>query len=81
MKYEVRNLSNLCDIIIPHFEKYPLLTQKKEDFRKFKQICFIMRKNLHRTKQGLETIINLACDMNPSGTRKILKQELLKSIS
>lgn len=79
--YEVRNLSNLCDFIIPHFEKYPLLTQKHEDFEKFKQVCLMMRSNVHRNKQGLKTIINLACEMNPSGTRKILKDELLKIIS
>lgn len=80
MKYEVRNLSNLCDIIIPHFEKYPLLTQKEEDFNKFKEICLMMRSNHHRNEQGLKTIIDLACGMNPSGTRKISKEGLLKII-
>jgi hypothetical protein len=80
MKYEVRNLSSLCDIIIPHFEKYPLLTQKEEDFHKFKEICLMMRSNLHRNEQGLKTIIDLACDMNPSGTRKISKEGLLKVV-
>lgn len=80
MKYEVRNLSNLCDIIIPHFEKYPLLTQKKSDFNKFKNICLMMRSNQHRNEQGLKKIIDLACDMNPSGTRKISKESLIKII-
>lgn len=80
-KYEVRKLSDLCDIIIPHFEKYPLLTQKEEDFKRFKQICLIMRSNHHRTRKGLETIIDLACDMNPSGKRKISKEGLLMIIS
>ena len=81
MKYEVRNLSKLCDVIIPHFEKYPLLTQKKEDFNSFKEICFLMRSNHHRNEQGLKKIIGLACDINPSGTRKISKEGLLKLIS
>lgn len=81
MKYEVRNLSNLCDIIIPHFEKYPLLTQKEEDFKKFKEICFMMRSNHHRNREGLKRIIDLACEMNPSGIRKITKEGLLKIIS
>ena len=88
MRYEVRNLSNLCDIIIPHFDRYPLLTQKKEDFNRFKDICFMMRSKHHRNEQGLKTIIDLACDMNPSHTqrscvtkRKILKEDLLKIIS
>ena len=80
MKYEVRNLSNLCDIIIPHFEKYSLLTQKKLDFNKFKIICLMIRSNQHRNEQGLKKIIDLACDMNPSGTRKISKEGLIKII-
>jgi hypothetical protein len=78
LNYEVRSLSDLNDIIIPHFEKYSLLTQKQEDFENLKQVCLMMRANLHRNKQGLEKIIILACKMNPSGTRKILKEELLK---
>ena len=79
MKYEVRNLSNLCDIIIPHFEKYPLLTQKESDFNNFKNICLMMRSNQHRNEQGLKKIIDLACDMNPSGTRKTSKESLIKN--
>lgn len=81
MKYEVRSLANLCDIIIPHFEKYPLLTQKEEDFKKFKEICLMMRSNHHRNKEGLKKIIDLAYQMNPSGKRKISKEGLLKFIS
>ena len=80
MRYEVRNLSNLCDIVIPHFEKYPLLTQKEEDFQRFRKICLMMRSNQHRNKQGLKTIIDLACNMNPSGTRKTSREGLLKII-
>ena len=81
LTYEVRNISSLCDVIIPHFENYPLLTQKKEDFEIFKEVCLMLRSNFHRNKQGLEKIILLACDMNPSGTRKIVKDELLKILS
>ena len=34
-KYEIRNIKDLNDIIIPHFEKYGLLTIKQKDFLKF----------------------------------------------
>ena len=30
--YQVRSINELTKIIIPHFEKYPLLTQKQNDF-------------------------------------------------
>ncbi len=70
MKYEVRTLKDLCDIIIPHFEKYPLLTQKVEDFNKFKEVCLIMRSNHHRNKEGLRKIVDIACDMNHLANEK-----------
>lgn len=30
--YSVNSIKELNNIIIPHFEKYPLLTQKRSDF-------------------------------------------------
>jgi hypothetical protein len=80
-KYEVRNVSDLHTHIIPHFEKYPLLTVKNKDFVNFKTIIRMMRSNLHMNKQGLTEIINLAFIINPSGKRKNHKEELMKYIS
>jgi len=35
-RYTVADQKELIEIIIPHFLKYPLLTQKKADFLLFK---------------------------------------------
>ena len=80
LKYEVRSLNDLINKIIPHFEKYPLLSQKQKDFRFFKQICFLMRRNLHRDKDGLRKIMNLAFKINPGGKRKYTKAEMQKAL-
>ncbi len=80
-KYEVRNISDIHTYIIPHFEKYPLLTVKKQDYKNFKTIITMMRSNLHRNKQGLIDIINIAFIMNPTGKRKLNKKELLNLFS
>jgi len=32
VQYRVASLKDLNAIIIPHFDKYPLITQKKADF-------------------------------------------------
>jgi hypothetical protein len=32
VQYRVGSLKDLNDKIIPHFDKYPLITQKKADF-------------------------------------------------
>lgn len=80
LKYEVRSLEDLVNKIIPHFENYPLLSLKQKDFKFFKQICFMMQKDLHRNKKGLEKIIILAFKMNPSGKRKYTKEEIQKAL-
>ena len=80
LKYEVRSLSDLVDKIIPHFEKYPLLSEKQKDFEFFKQVCFLMQRNLHRNEKGLLRIMNLAFQMNPSGKRKYTKAEMQKAL-
>lgn len=38
-KYEVRSIEDLTRIIIPHFDKFPLQTAKRNDFKSFKIIC------------------------------------------
>lgn len=80
-KYEVRNLQHLHEKIIYHFDKYPLLTSKKYDFKKFKCIVYMMKKNQHKNIEYLEKIIELAYTMNLSGKKKVTKTELLQYIS
>lgn len=36
--YKVRGIKGIISIIIPHFDKYPLITKKQSDFFKFKNI-------------------------------------------
>ena len=80
LKYEARSLNDLINNIIPHFEKYPLFSEKQKDFELFKQVCFLMQKELHKGKKGLQKIMNLAFQMNPSGKRKYTKAEMQKAL-
>lgn len=77
VKYEVRKLSDLCDIIIPHFRMYPLLSGKQHDFELFAQVCQLMEAGKQHTKSGMRQIIAFAFQMNPSGKRKYTQGELL----
>nr|YP_009105828.1 putative LAGLIDADG homing endonuclease [Koliella corcontica]YP_009105843.1 putative LAGLIDADG homing endonuclease [Koliella corcontica]AIT94539.1 putative LAGLIDADG homing endonuclease [Koliella corcontica]AIT94545.1 putative LAGLIDADG homing endonuclease [Koliella corcontica] len=77
-KYEVRDLKSLNEKIIPHFEKYQLISAKKEDFERFKIICLLMKNSKHLNRQGLMIIIENAVKMNQSGKRKYLKEDLLR---
>lgn len=77
IKYEVRRLDDLVEKIIPHFDRYPLLSSKRKDFNLFKTVCMMMKNNDHKTKKGLEKILSIAFKMNESGRRKYSKQDIL----
>ncbi len=77
LKYEVRSLDDLLTNVIPHFERYPLLSGKAKDFKLFKRVCLLMEKGKHTTFTGLKEITRLAFQMNPSGTRKYKRHEIL----
>jgi hypothetical protein len=62
--YSVNRIKDLTTIIIPHFTKYPLLTQKGADFILFKQIVELMSNKSHLYLEGLYKIINIKASMN-----------------
>jgi len=62
--YSVSSIKDLTTTIIPHFEKYPLLTQKAADFILFKQVVELMRNKEHLSINGLHKIINIKASMN-----------------
>ena len=65
-RYElrIRAIEHLKNIVIPHFDKHPLVTQKKFDFIKFKRIINLIDQNKHLTKDGVIDIIAIASKMN-----------------
>lgn len=61
--YMVQSLKGL-KVIVNHFEKYPLLTKKLEDFKLFSQIVTLVNQKEHLTISGLHKIISLKASMN-----------------
>ena len=54
----------LINVIIPHFEKYPLLTQKSADYLLFKKAIGLINEKKHLTIEGLENIISIKASLN-----------------
>lgn len=52
------------DVIIKHFDMYPLLTQKKSDFILFKKAVEIVKSKEHLTPAGILKIANIKASMN-----------------
>jgi hypothetical protein len=70
VKWETRRLEDLLERVIPHFERYPLVSGKRLDFESFAAVCRLMAGGRHRSRAGLIEIVELARTMNPSGRRR-----------
>jgi len=62
--YNVTSLHDLTNVIIPHFDKYPLITQKKGDFILLKKIVDLMNRKEHLTLEGIQKILAIKASMN-----------------
>jgi len=80
LKWETRRLEDLLDRVIPHFERYPLLSGKRLDFERFAVVCHLMNAGAHRSGSGLIEIVELARAMNPSGKRRYDAEVMLANL-
>jgi hypothetical protein len=80
LKWETRRLEDILIRVIPHFERYPLLSGKRFDFERFASVCQAMADGGHRTRTGLMNIVQLVGGMNPSGTRRYKAEAILASL-
>jgi hypothetical protein len=80
LKWETRRLEDLLERVIPHFERFPLLSGKQYDFGRFAFICRLMAGSAHRSRDGLIEIVELARMMNPSGRRRYAAEAILAKL-
>lgn len=62
--FRVRSLEQIINVILPHFDKYSLVTQKKADYILFKEIVLLMKEKEHLTQDGLNKIVAMKSSMN-----------------
>ncbi len=70
MAYRVRGKEHLLKIIVPFFVQHPLKSKKRLNFEKFKQILTMMERGEHLTEKGIETIREIAVQMNRGQPRE-----------
>ena len=80
LKYEVRNIRDLVEKVLPHFRVHPLLSSKQDDLVRFDRICQLVNGDRHLEQEGFEEIVRIAMEMNPSGKRKYSGSEILNSL-
>jgi LAGLIDADG endonuclease len=80
LKWEVRSLPLLTAVVVPHFRRYPLQSGKRRDFELFADICERMTRGEHHSAVGLQEIVRLAAEMNPSGKRGYLPEMIVQRL-
>ena len=56
--------SDIIDIIIPFFDKYPILGIKSLDFADFKKVAEIVKNKKHLTTEGYNEVVKINSTMN-----------------
>ena len=62
--FTVGSLDEILTKIIPHFDKYPLITQKRGDYLLFREVVMMMKSREHLRIEGLQKIINIRATLN-----------------
>lgn len=79
--YCVDKIHDLLEIIIPFFERYPLMGEKHDNFLLFKEIVLGISLGKHLIREGFIELANLAFKMNHSGKyRKNSLESIINSL-
>lgn len=63
-EFIVKSLKDIQTVIIPHFDKYPLVSEKRGDYLLFKTVITSMSEKEHLSEDGLLKIVNLKASIN-----------------
>ena len=70
--YSVRSLKDIMNVILPHFDQFPLITQKRADYLLFKDAALFMNDKKHLSLEGLQHIVNIRASMNKGLTTNLI---------
>jgi len=63
VSFKVTNSEDL-KVVIDHFDNYPLITQKYEDYQLFKRAFHILKSKEHLSLEGLKKLVMIKASMN-----------------
>ena len=79
--YEVNTFKAVVEYVIPFFERFQFLSNKKiRDFAKFKEMASLIKQQRHLTSDGIIEILKLRSDMNDGGKRKYSEKYIMEHI-
>lgn len=78
LSYRIESSIQLLNVIIPHFDKYWLITQKVGDYLLFKDVVKMLIAKEHLTVKGLNKIVSIKASIN-KGISEELKADFPQS--
>ena len=60
------------EVVFNHFDQFPLITNKRADFKGLKEILFILKNKEHLTPSGLRKIVAIKTSINRGLSEKLL---------
>jgi LAGLIDADG endonuclease len=69
--FSVQSIKYLINVIIPHFDRYPLVGEKQADF--LLSIVELMYKKKHLTIEGLREIVSISASLNLGLSDELVK--------
>ena len=69
--FSIQSLKDISELVIPHFDKYPLLTKKRADYLLFKKRVNLMVKGVHLSPEGVEDILSIKASINKGLTPEL----------
>jgi len=77
--YEVNTLKDIQQCVIPFFQTFPFLSEKKiRDFQLFTQLVAMLQEGKQHSRSGIESILEIRRPMNGGGKRKFSEEDILK---
>jgi hypothetical protein len=76
----VKRHCDLYEKVVPFFERFPLRSEKQQEFLRFAQVVEMMHRKEHLTLRGLRGIAEIAFSMNGSKFRKHHLTSLLQNL-
>ena len=76
----VKKHCDLYEKVIPFFQRFPLRSEKHQEFLKFARVVEMMHRKEHLTTDGLKRISEIAFSMNGAKFRKYRLTELLQGL-
>lgn len=76
--YRVQSVEEL-EVIINHFDSYPLITDKWADYQLFKMAFYILKSKEHLTTEGINKLLSIKASMN-KGLSEVQKAAFSTSV-